>query len=40
MTTALALFEARRESYALAELRLEIVNESGIGRAIELIEVG
>jgi shikimate kinase len=40
MTTALALYEARRGSYALAELRIEIANESEIGHAMELIEAG
>jgi shikimate kinase len=38
MTAALALYEARRESYALADLRIEIANESEIEHAMELIE--
>lgn len=38
LTTALALYEARHESYALAELRIEIANESEIGHAMDLIE--
>jgi shikimate kinase len=38
MTTAQGLYEARRESYALAELRLEIANEGEMDRAMDLIE--